>query len=96
MKKIETLIISRHAGAMGWIQKHHPEFAECELITHASPEILKGKRVIGILPIQLAVLATEFWNLSLNVPANMRGKELTIEDMEKFDCKIEQFQITKS
>jgi len=92
---MKTVIITRHPGALKWLRKHHPEYKEVEHIVHAKPEDIEGNIVIGMLPIHMAVLAKEYWNLSLNIPAEMRGKELTVSDMEKYNCKIEQYKITK-
>jgi len=63
--------------------------------THITKSEIEGNVIIGTLPINLAVLAKEYWHLSMNVPAEKRGQELTLEDMESFDCKIEQYRILK-
>ena len=63
------------------------------VLSHAKPEDVAGNRVIGILPEELSSLAAEYWKLSMVVPADYRGKELTIEDMERFGCSLKRYWI---
>nr|BDI55091.1 MAG: CRISPR-Cas system-associated protein Csx16 [uncultured archaeon] len=91
----EIIIVSRHAGAINWLKKHYPKFSNLKHLTHISEEEIKDRIIIGTLPVNLAVLAKEYWHLSMNVPLEMRGKELTVEDMENFNCKIENYKILK-
>lgn len=66
---------------------------EVKIISHAKPEDVVGARVIGILPEELSSLAAEYWKLSMVVPADYRGKELTAEDMEQFGCSLKRWWI---
>lgn len=92
----KKIFVSRHKGAYGWFNKHHPKLAEnCEYKNHIITEEIAGNIIIGTLPINLSVNAEEYWHLTMNIPAEMRGKELTIEDMEALDCKIERYEIKK-
>lgn len=72
-----TYIISRHAATVEWLR-------ECgydgEVIAHVSdPSILKGQIVIGNLPLHLAAQAALVGAVEFDLPAEMRGQELTIE-----------------
>ncbi|MCK9520157.1 MAG: CRISPR-associated protein Csx16 [Candidatus Omnitrophota bacterium] len=91
----KTIIVTRHPGALGWLRKHHPELGEVEVVSHASPDQIQGARVVGVLPVNLAALCGEYWHLSMEVPPDYRGKELSCEDMEHFRCAIEKFVVTK-
>jgi len=90
---METKIVTRHAGAMEWIAKHHLEFGDAEVIAHADVGDLKGRRIIGMLPIHMAAMCKEYWHLEMTVPADRRGTEISCEDMENFGCKISQFLV---
>lgn len=95
-KRNNKVFVSRHKGAYEWFKNHHIELAkDCEYLTHINPEQIKGNIVVGTLPINLAVLAKEYWHLAMTIPAEMRGKELTVKDMEGFGCKIEKYIIKK-
>jgi CRISPR-associated protein Csx16 len=88
---MKTIIVTRHLGALEWLRKHHPELGEAKVVSHASPDDLQGNRVIGVLPVNLAALCAEYWHLSMQVPPEARGKELSAEEMEQFGCSIERF-----
>lgn len=93
---MKTIIVTRHAGAADWLREHHPEFGNCEVLAHASPEDLKGNKVIGVLPIHLAALCGEYWHLTMSLPPEARGKELTAEDMEQYGCSIQRYRVEES
>lgn len=93
MKTIKTIIVTRHPGALDWIQKHHPEIGDVRIITQAAPKDLAGNRIIGILPVNLAALCGEYWSLDMEIPLEFRGKELMCEDMERFGCSIKRWVV---
>jgi CRISPR-associated protein Csx16 len=93
----ETVFVSRHPGAKDWLEAHHPELAKtCEYVTQATPSDLEGKIVVGTLPVNLAALCREYWNLDMQIPLDTRGKELTREDMEKFGAKLTRYKVLSS
>jgi putative CRISPR-associated protein (TIGR02620 family) len=63
------------------------------VLSHASPDDVRGNRVIGILPEELSTLAAEYWKINVRVPAEYRGKELSCADLERFGCKIKRWII---
>lgn len=94
---MRTIIVTRHPGALEWLQKHHEElcdmdFPESEnvaptnhtkVILHATPEDVAGNRVIGILPNRLSCLAAEYYEIDLpGLRPEQRGKELSCAEME--------------
>ena len=89
-------IVTRHKGAVAWIKKHYGIFSNFIVIPHISKEQIKGNIIIGTLPIDLAVLAGEYWHLSMKIPLEMSGKEFTVEDMEEFGCQIVKYKIEKA
>jgi len=94
IKMIEKIFVSRHPAALGWLKKHHPKLAKgCVHLTHATPDEVLSATVIGTLPIQLAALAAEYYHLMLNIPPELRGKELTVEDMERCGARLQQFLV---
>lgn len=64
-----------------------------EVLAQASPDDIRGKDVYGILPLHLAALANSITTVTLNLPLEMCGKELSLSDVEKYSnaiCKKEQ------
>lgn len=95
-KPARTLFISRHPGAVQWI-KAQPIVVD-RFIAHLNiDEIQAGDRVIGSLPVHLAgqvcARGAEYWNLSLELPAELRGQELSREQLEQMSARLERFSV---
>ena len=57
---------------------------ETVVITHATPEAVACKRVCGVLPHSLSCLCESFTEVPLDLPQELRGTELTVEDVRKY------------
>jgi hypothetical protein len=53
------------------------------VVGHAVAEEITGKDVIGVLPHSLSCLCNSFTEVPLRLPPELRGQELTIEDLRK-------------
>lgn len=93
-----TLLITRHPGAKEWAARQ--ELKVDQLLDHLDPaEIQPGDSVIGILPVNLAAEVCarggRFFNLSLDLPSEARGRELTAEELEIFGARLEEYLVTQ-
>jgi CRISPR-associated protein Csx16 len=87
--------VTRHKGAAEWIRARFPNV---EVVDHLTPEqVGPGDIVIGTLPVNLAaaVIAqgADFQHLSLDLPAEARGRELTAEIMDQYGARIERYDV---
>lgn len=89
----EKLIVARHAGAVEWLNAHG---VSGEVVPHVSdPSILEGRIVVGILPLNLAAKAAEVWSVDLpNLPAELRGKELSPIQMDECGAVLRKYRVT--
>ena len=93
-----TWFVSRHPGALHWMQAHGPAFDQH--VAHLDPaRIAAGDTVIGTLPVNLAAevcaRGATYWHLTLDLPAAARGRELSAEELNEFHAKLEHFDIRK-
>lgn len=93
-----TFFISRHPGAIDWIQQQgvHIDY----FVPHLSVEqVQAGDCVIGTLPLQLAALLYQrgirYLHLTLTVPAQWRGQELSAAQLQACQATVQEF-IVKS
>lgn len=91
-----TYFISRHPGAREWIAQQG--VAADRLVAHLDVAIVKrGDTVIGSLPVNLAAEVcaggARYLHLSLDLPHELRGKELTAADMRKYGARIEEYRV---
>ena len=91
MKETEKLIIrkkqpviTRHKALVAYLlDKNIIKDGEYKLIEHADYKDVMGQDVIGVLPLQLCAYAKSITEVPLNLTPEMRGKELTFEEVEK-------------
>lgn len=92
---MNSLVITRHKALVDFLRERQIIEDNAEVIIHATPDDVKGRRVIGVLPLRLACLAAEVVEVTLDVPAAMRGAELTIDQVRKFYRGISTYKVTK-
>ena len=91
MKETEKLIIrkkqpviTRHKALLAYLlDKDIIKEGEYKLVEHADYKDVEGQDVIGVLPLQLASYAKSVTEVPLKLTPEMRGKELTFEEVEK-------------
>lgn len=91
-----TFFITRHRGAVEWAQRHGLSIDRH--IVHLDPaEVRPGDVVIGTLPVNLAAevcaRGARYLNLSLDLPPEARGRELSADDLERYGARIEEYQV---
>ena len=93
-----TRFITRHPGAIEWAARQGVSVDR--QIAHLDPDdIQPGDIVIGTLPVQLAAQVCarggRFYNLSLDIPPEARGRELSADDLERYGARLEEYLINK-
>lgn len=93
--ELEEVIVTRHPGLVQYIHQKYMTVKgrETPVITHATWEQVSGKRVFGVLPLSLAAAAAEVVEIEMNIPAELRGKELTIDEMMPYVGKTYRYKV---
>lgn len=91
-----TWFISRHPGAIAWASEQGLRIDQH--LTHLdTARIQRGDTVIGTLPVNLAAAVcsqgARFFNLSLELPAHWRGRELSADELRQCQARLECFEI---
>ena len=92
-----TWFVGRHEGAKEWIMRQGIKIDK--MVTHLGSEdrIQQGDTVVGTLPVNLAAqihsLGAYYINLSLDIPENLRGAELTAEMMQQCHARLQRFEV---
>lgn len=94
-----TYLVTRHSGAKAWVQ------ARGIFFDHHQPHlnvdnIESGDTVIGTLPIHMVADICErggrYFHLTLHVPHDVRGHELSQEQLDQYGATLEAFQVGRS
>lgn len=86
MPNCKWIVVTRHSALIEYIKQEkiiwHGNF---EVITHVeNPEQIEGCNVVGILPPHLAMWADCVKNIPLNIPVELRGVELTLDQVRQY------------
>jgi CRISPR-associated protein Csx16 len=98
-----TWFITRHPGALEWAKTQGISFdRHCPHLTDVNlyQEIVAGDAIIGSLPVHLVAIICQrgaaYYNLTLDLPALLRGKELSAEELATCNARLESYLVTKT
>lgn len=89
--------VTRHLGALAWAKKqginYDVNLEHMGTIDHLKPNDI----VIGTLPIHLVYALNQkkvrYVHLSLQIPAHLRGQELTVEQLDECQASLQEFHV---
>lgn len=92
-----VFFITRHQGTLDWLNRQ--EFPVDVTLSHLDLSVIKpGDVVVGLLPVHLAATVcssgADYWHLSMKLPYEARGKELTADEMDAYGARLERFMVT--
>ena len=91
-----TWFVSRHPGALQWMQQHGPAF-DCHVPLLDPPDVQRGDTVIGTLPVHLAAQVcargAAYLHLVLAAPQEVRGRELSAQELLSLGATLQPFDI---
>ncbi len=91
-----TIFVTRHRGAREWAERQG--IVVDDVVEHLDPErINPGDLVIGTLPVHLVAQICRrggrYKHLSMDIPPDHRGQELSADDMQAFGARLEEFRV---
>lgn len=96
-----TWFVTRHQGAVEWarrkgiVQGDSPGAEERLVDSIEARDVARGDQVIGTLPVHLVAeicaRGGRYFHITMNVPVEWRGRELTPEDMDTFGAQCQEF-----
>ena len=74
-----SIVVTRHPALVDYLHEQGIVPTDTPVVAHASEETVRGKRVVGVLPLRLAALAESVTEVPLALTAEDRGRDLPIE-----------------
>lgn len=91
-----VIVITRHPGLLEVLREKGVIPQSCEdYHSHATPDLVRGKNVIGVLPLSLAAEAESITEITLNLPPEARGKELNADEVRRFMTGVNTYKVTR-
>lgn len=94
---MRTFFVTRHTGAREWARRLG---LDAQVITHFDFQVVEpGDVVMGTLPVHLAAEVCRrggrYLHLSLDLPAELRGADLSADDMLRCGARLEEFRVER-
>lgn len=87
------VLVTRHEALVEYFKELGIKFDK--VISHATEEDVRGNDVYGVLPLRLASFTNTVTSIDMNIPTEMRGKELSLEDIKKYLVDISTYKVEK-
>lgn len=90
-------VVSRHAGAVQWLQTVISE--PYVLLTHLHDVdfVCAGDIIVGTLPVNLIAkvnaLGARYFHLNIPMPADLRGQELTADQLTQLGASLIEYSV---
>ena len=78
---MQTIVVTRHASLAALLRERGVITEDARIVAHATPDDVRGARVIGVLPLALAALAESITEIPLALAPEQRGRELTLDEL---------------
>jgi len=92
-KKTHPLVVTRHQGLVDFLREENLLPEEVEVVSHAGPDMVRGRVVWGVLPLHLAIHADKVVCVDLDLPPEARGKDLTSDEVRKYCRSISTYRV---
>lgn len=76
-----NIIVTRHAGLVEFLASRN---VTGTVVAHATADIVRGRDVYGVLPLHLAAVCRTVTTVDLDLPADKRGAELSVNEVETY------------
>ena len=88
------VIVTRHPALVELLRERNLIGEDCPILSHATAEQIRGRQVIGVLPLSLAVHAASVTEIPLSLSPDDRGKELGIDRLRQIAGEAVTYKVT--
>jgi len=92
------IAVTRHPALVAWLGQEGISIDSFQQHLDISG-VSEGDIVVGNLPVHLAAEVCEkgasYVNISVDVPRELRGQELSLADLERYDCRLEGYSVIR-
>lgn len=92
---VRPVVVTRHPALVEYLTELGVVPAGTEVVTHATAEQVRGRHVFGVLPLHLAAEAASVTEVTLRVPVELRGVELTLEQVRQFAGPLVEYNVSR-
>lgn len=91
---MDPIVVTRHRALVEYLREQGIIGHDTEVVPHlADPEAVRGRTVIGPVPIHMAAAARSVVHIPLAIPEHLRGVELTLSQVREMAGPPVEYQI---
>ena len=94
-KQLKPLVVTRHKGLVDFIRAEGIIGEDAEVAEHATPAMVRGRNVIGVLPLDLAAEAASVTVIPLALTPDLRGRDLSEAEVRRIAGAPRKFTVTE-
>ena len=88
-----TVVVTRHESLVEYLREKGLVRGDVEVVAHATPDVIRGRHVVGVLPLHLAALCDRVTVVPLDLPPELRGRELNLEEVRAHAGAAQTFRV---
>lgn len=93
MRNYVDLIVTRHPALLDYLQELGFADDTTMVMSHVTAADIEGLVVAGVLPFHLAARARRVLEVPLHIPQEMRGVELTLNQIREFAGPVTEYSV---
>jgi hypothetical protein len=92
---VVPVVVTRHPALVEYLEERGIIPAGITPIIHCTRRDVEGKHVVGVLPNYLACHAKSLTEVPMDIPAALRGAELSLEQIKSLAMPVARYTVTK-
>lgn len=95
------IVVTRHTGALDWFERRGTgplrrldHVGDAEIESFSAGDIVAGTLPVNVVA-RLNARGVRYLHLTLELPAALRGKELTADDMDAAGARLEEYAVRR-
>ena len=90
------IVVTRHPALIALLKERGLADGAEAVLSHASPDEIRGKDVIGVLPLNLACMANSVTEIPLRLTQELRERgELDLETLREIAGEARKYKVTE-
>ena len=92
---MKTVVVTRHPGLVEVLREQGLVEEGVRVVAHAQVEDVAGCHVFGVLPYSLAAESEKLTEVTLALPPEARGKELSADEVRQYMRGVSTYKVQK-
>lgn len=89
------IVVTRHPALVAVLRERGMVPDGVTVIAHATANDVRGRHVLGVLPLALAAEAASLTEITMDLPPTARGRELTGDEIRQYMTGVTRYIVRR-